>query len=55
MKRIRNRLKNINNDVVKALADEITSTVSSRRMFEAGRQLADRRIPLIIALKMMMV
>jgi hypothetical protein len=49
--KIRKRLKDINNDVAKTLADEIALTDSSRRMFEAVHQLADRKKPPNICVK----
>ena len=42
-RKINRRLKEVNDRIADTLAEEITSTDSSRRMFEAVRQLADRR------------
>ena len=50
-KNISKRLKEINDDAAKTLAEEITSTDSSRRMFEAVRQLTDRKKPPNICVK----
>ncbi|KAL5255329.1 hypothetical protein ACHWQZ_G014669 [Mnemiopsis leidyi] len=44
-RKINRRLKEVNDHIAETLAKEITSTDSSRRMFEAVRQLADRRTP----------